>query len=90
MNKPHCFPPVILQILEFLSSLGLDSQCPNPIMIFPGIAVQPFDESPSTLHSCQSLPLLLQQLLVDCASQPGWPFRGIAPGTPPSLQLLTC
>lgn len=65
MNKPHCFPPLILQIPEFLPSVGLDCQCPNPIMIFPGIPVQTFDKSPSVLHSCQSLlPLLLQQLPV--------------------------
>lgn len=64
MNKPHCFPPVILQIPESLPSVGLDSHGPNPMMIFAGIPVQPFDESPSILHSCQSLPLLLQQLLV--------------------------
>lgn len=64
MNKPHCFPPVSLHIPEFLPSMRLDSQSPNPIMIFPGIPVQPFDKSPSILQSCQSLLLPLQQLLV--------------------------
>lgn len=41
MNKLHCFPPVIPQILEFLPSMELNGQCPNTMIIFPGMPVQP-------------------------------------------------
>lgn len=86
MNKAHCFP----QIQELLPKSGAGWSVPYRHDDFSRYAIWATNPPPPRTAAgashCRSDG---RSWADDGASQPRWPSRGAAPGTPPSLRIIT-